>query len=518
MKKLFNIVIASAAMLPLVSCGDSFLELTPDTAITAETFYKTTTHFEQAITAAYVPTRNIALDGMFMDEMRSDNTFYTLYAGDRGPYSTTEVLALFLDDELVSWMPDRYNSVYVGISRANTILDRMDASEMNEAEKTAYKAEALFLRAYYYFDLVQHWGGVPLMLHEVKNETDAFAAKSSKEEVYAQIITDVSEAINLGLPMATKFPQSGRATMGAAKMLRAYAYMSQPNKDYKAAEQDLLDITKMGYKLLDDYADVFDPANKNSQESIFEVQFLEDGSSDQYNTIPWRMIPKCSNNDFLMGIAGSNYAGTSGGWCVPTEEMIASYEPGDKRLDASVAVAVGTEDASQNFTCSEVKTVTDYQPVDGEAAHFFVRKYYHPPYQFSLRAGDNFPVYRYAGALLLLAENLVAQNRASEALPYVNQVRQRAGLPALTSVNEKAVADEMRHELAFENHRWTDLIRTGKAIETMNAFGETMKAKYGWILPGAFNVNENRLVYAFPMREMQINYLLEQNPGYSTGR
>ena len=112
----------------------------------------------------------------------------------------------------------------------------------------------------------------------------------------------------------------------------------------------------------------------------------------------------------------------------------------------------------------------------------------------------------------------MAQNRASEALPYVNQVRQRAGLPALTSVNEKAVADEMRHELAFENHRWTDLIRTGKAIETMNAFGETMKAKYGWILPGAFNVNENRLVYAFPMREMQINYLLEQNPGYGTGR
>ena len=112
----------------------------------------------------------------------------------------------------------------------------------------------------------------------------------------------------------------------------------------------------------------------------------------------------------------------------------------------------------------------------------------------------------------------MAQNRASEALPYVNQVRQRAGLPALASVNEKAVADEMRHELAFENHRWTDLIRTGKAIETMNAFGETMKAKYPWILPGAFNVNENRLVYAFPMREMQINYLLEQNPGYSAGR
>ena len=205
MKKLFNIVIASAAMLPLVSCGDSFLELAPDTAITAETFYKTATHFEQAITAAYVRTRNIALNGIFMDEMRSDNTFYTMYAGDRGQYSTTEVIALFLDDEQVSWVPDRFNGVYAGIARVNAILDHLDGSELTEAEKSAYRAEALFFRAYYYFDLVQHWGGVPLMLHEVKNETDAFAAKSSKEEVYAQIIADVSEAINLGLPMATKF-------------------------------------------------------------------------------------------------------------------------------------------------------------------------------------------------------------------------------------------------------------------------------------------------------------------------
>ena len=81
------------------------------------------------------------------------------------------------------------------------------------------------------------------------------------------------------------------------------------------------------------------------------------------------------------------------------------------------------------------------------------------------------------------------------------------------------LADKKRIDLlAFKNHRWTDLIRTGKAIETMNAFEETMKAKYAWILPSAFNVNENRLVYAFPMREMQINYLLEQNPGYGTGR
>lgn len=507
-------LVCLSGLLVLTSCSNSFLDLTDETTITSETFYKTSTHFEQAIVASYTATRNIALDGIFMDEMRSDNTFYTRYSGDRGPYNSTEKIALFFDDETVSWAPDRYNNVYACIARLNTILGRLDASELTEEEKQTVRAESLFLRAYYYFDLVTHWGGVPLMLEEVLTEADAFKAKSTVEEVYSQILADVSEAISIGLPVASTFPQSGRATMGAAKMLRAYVYMSQPNRDYRAAEQDLLDITKMNYALLDDYASVFDPANKNSKESIFEVQYIEDGSTDQYNTIPWRVIPKCSNNDFLMGIAGSNYAGTSGGWCVPTEEMINSYEEGDKRLDASIAVAEGITDASEQFTCEAVKTVSDYQPITGKSYYYFIRKYYHPPYQYSLRAHDNFPIYRYAGALLLLAENLVEQNRNAEALPYVNQVRARAGLPALTQLTAEDVANEMRHELAFENHRWTDLIRTGKAIETMREFGKTMKSLYPWILPAEFDVKEERLVYAFPLREIQVNYLLEQNPGY----
>ena len=455
-----------------------------------------------------------------MDEMRSDNTFFTFYASDRGPYTRTEVISLFLDDESTgNWIENRYQSNYKCIARLNTILDRLESSELTEDEKNAVKAEASFLRAYYYFDLVQHWGGVPLMLHEVLSEADAFMAKSTAEEVYAQILTDVTDAINLGLPVAQNFPQSGRATMGAAKMLRAYVYMSQPNRNYAAAEQDLKDITKMNYALLDDYAAVFSKSNKNNKESIFEVQYTEDGSTDQYSTIPWNLIPKCSNNEFLMGIAGSNYVGdgpggASGGWNVPTDEMIQSYEKGDKRLDASIAVAEGTVDAGENFTCEEVKSIVDYVPTEGKAFRYMVRKYYHPPYTYSLRADDNFPVYRYSGALLLLSESLVKQNKNDEALPYINQVRTRAGLPALTKVTLDDVLNEMRHELAFENKRWTDLIRNDKAIETMTRFGEEMKRLNPWILPSAFKVTKERLVYAFPRREMDINYLLEQNPGY----
>lgn len=498
----------------LSSCSEDFLDVYPQTSVSSETFYKTPDHFDQAIIASYEKLRSIAVRGFFMDEMRSDNAFYTMYSGDRGPYMSTEVFALFLDDETTgSWSRDRYNENYSGIARLNTLLDRLEGSSLTESEKNKVRAEACFLRAFYYFDLVTHWGGVPLMLHEVKTETEAFIPNSTVEEVYNQILTDVNEAISIGLEVVDKFPQSGRATMGSAKMLRAYAYMSKPSRDYAKAEQDLRDITQMNYGLLDNYADVFELGNKNSKESIFEVQY-QDGDGGQHSDFSWRLIPKCSNTDVMMGIGANNYTGTSGGWAIPTQEMIDSYEDGDKRLAATIAVAEGTVDAAELFTFEAVKEAKGYVCPAGKAFRYFTNKYYHPPYNYALRAGDNFPIFRYSGALLLLAECLVEQGKNAEAMPYINQVRARAGLPALTSVTKQAVSDEMRHELAFENHRWTDLIRTGQAIEVMTKHGKEMMALYPWILPSAFNVTQERLVYPFHFRELQVNKELKQNPGY----
>jgi len=462
---------------------------------------------------AYQQTRSLPVNGMIMDEMRADNAFFTFYAGDRGPGRTTEPIGLFTDDETTgSWIDSRYNGVYSGISRANTILDRLDASELTDAEKAKVKAEALFLRAFFYFDLATHWGGVPLMLHEVTNESESFLPNSTVAEVYDQIITDASEAITLGMPVAASFPQSGRATMGAAKVLRAYAYMSKPSREYAKAEQDLLDVTRMNYALEEDYADIYSLSNKNGKESIFEIQYM-DGDGGQHNDIAWRLIPKCSNNDVLMGINANNYTGTSGGWSAPEQEMIDSYESGDKRLSASIAVAEGTANGDL-FTFERIAEPLGYTCPEGKEFRYFTIKFYHPPYSYASRCGENFPIYRYAGALLLLAECLVEQGKNAEALPHINAVRQRAGLPALTSVTKQNVSDEMRHELAFENHRWTDLIRTGQAVSVMTEFGKTMKSLYGWIPDYAFNVTQDRLIYAFQKRELDVNINLVQNPGY----
>lgn len=514
-----KIIYFTFLMLAMTGCSNDFLNLVPPTSQSSASFYQTADQFDQALAAAYTNLRGIAFMGIFMDEMRSDNTFYTRYPADRGTSTSAEAYTEFRDNAMTSQEPNspgnRYGNAYQGISKVNTILSRLPNAPLTDEEKEIISGEALFLRAFYYYDLVQHFGGVPLQLKEITSTDEAFLPRSTVEEVYAQIVADLTAAIP-SLPVPTTFPQSGRATRGAAKMLLAYAYMSKPDREYDKATTELLDITGMNYGLMDNYADVFDPTHKNNKESIFEVQYKQ-GNEGQHSDFVWRFIPKATNPDFILGVDGTNARGglASGGWNVPTQEMVDSYEAGDLRLPASIGVAEGTVNDNNVMTITAVKSPVNYQPATGVGYQYFIKKYLHPPYQVEFNTDNNWPVFRYSGALLLLAESLVAQGRQADALPYINQVRQRANLGELTSVSARDVANEMRSELAFENHRWMDLVRTGLAIETIQAKGERMKALYGWLLPNTFGINENKFIYAIPAREMQINTNLKpQNPGY----
>jgi hypothetical protein len=517
MKNKFLIV--TLLVLGLNSCSKDFLNLNPDTSLSSASFFKNETQFNQALIASYSNLRGIASMGIYMDEMRSDNTFFTRYSADRGSETSVEAMAEFLDNSTTSAEPNnpgnRYGNAYQGIAKVNTILDQIGKNEhgMEQQKEDAISGEALFLRAFYYNDLVLHYGGVPLQLEEIVSEDGAVIPRNTATEVYDQIISDLITAIpKLSVP--TTFPQSGRATKGAAKMLLAYAYMSKPTKEYAKAEAELLDITKMNYSLMDNYSDVFDPSLKNNKESIFEIQYLS-GNSEQQSNFIWRFIPKTTNTEAILGLHGTNLRGglTSGGWNVPTQELVDSYEIGDMRLPASIAVAEGIEE-DEVFTTEAVKSVVDYTPTPGKTSYYFIKKYFHPPYAVEWNTDDNWSIYRYSGALLLLAECQVQQNKTGDALPYINQVRDRAHLPLLEEVTMDAVENEMRHELAFENHRWTDLIRQGNAIEALNDKGVRLKELYGWLLPSSFNVTENKLIYAIPDRELQINTNLIQNPGY----
>jgi tetratricopeptide (TPR) repeat protein len=498
----------------VTGCSESFLEIVPESSMTTGNFYKTESQFDQAMVGAYATIRAAkgSVAAWTMGEMRADNTHYEFNNNNRGTgYLQREDIDGFLDDNSNSYVSSIYNSCYIGIGRVNNILEYVSDAGLTQQAVDSFTGQAKFLRALFYFDLVRYFGRVPLYLTAVKGASNAYLPRSSTEEVYSAIVADLQEAIQK-LP-SVNFPQNGRATQGAARMLLADVYLTQ--KNYALAEQELKSITEMGYTLLPDYASVFSLSNKNSRESIFEIQYQQ-GNQGQHSNFVYPFLPLSSNVMIITGITSQNRQG--GGWNVPTQEMIDSYEAGDQRLDASIAIAEGTGPVGA-MVIESVKSPVDYTTPAGKRSYAYIKKYLHP-HSLENNTDDNFPVYRYSDALLSLAEVLNEQGRSSDALPYLNQVRVRAGLTASVETDQALLRDiiahERRVEFAFENKRWLDLVRTGKAIEVMAQNAEYLKTVHAgesYLADQSYNVTPERLLFAIPDREVKIGGL-EQNPGY----
>ena len=506
MKKILIILTA----IFVTSCSESFLDITPSSSTAVDNFYQTETQFTEAVNGAYASLRTIYSLGYVYEEMRSDNTHFTRNNNERMTSNTDrEDVANFLVSSTNSIISDSWASCYSIIAGANTILDYIDKANLSDDFKNDIIGKAKFVRAFAYFELVQNFGRVPLQLHAVTNAADAFPAQAETNQVYDTIISDVKDAIDK-LPTVS-FPQDGSATKGAAKMLYAYVLLTKPEKDYVEAQKQLEDITKMKYDLLENYADVFNTSMKNSVEHIFSIQYMQGNYGMQSDWL-YSFMPRSWDGNVLTGTTDANTSST-GGWNVPTDAMIASYEPGDKRLPVSVNYAVGTIDPEDgNMEIDGVLQPGDPSISEYSNALPFVNKYHHT-HNTAFNTDDNWPVYRYADALLLLAECLVDQQKNDEALPYVNQVRARAGLDPLTSVDADAVANERKHELAFENHRWYDLVRTGKALEVMTNYAAYIKSVDTGLTSRTYNITAQKLLFPIPYRELQINKKLTQNKG-----
>lgn len=507
MKKLLLIIFP---LFLFVSCSKDFLNNAPEDFLTAANFFKTESDFQQALVSTYATVRTMGdLNSWVMGEMRSDNTHYDINRGADASIATTARLAVadFLDDDGNGVTNSKYDGTFVGISRTNAILDRITDIEMDAARKEQIIAETKFLRALFYFELVRYYGGVPLHIHEVKNAEQAKTERASVDGVYAQIIQDATEAEAV---LPEKASVLGRASKAAANMLLGYVYLTR--KDYAAAETALKKIT--GYSLLADYRSIYDPTNKNNAELIFEVQYLESPTGTPSDFI-YRFLPQTDDASIVTGFSVKNI---TSGLNVPTKDMLDSYEPGDSRLNASVAIAEGTGETGASFIIESIKPAEGYTPAPGKIGKPFILKYSWPHTTVG-RTNSNWPIYRYADALLLLAEALNEQGKGNEALPYLNQVRNRAfnGAGSVTTTDQSQlraiIFHERRIELAFENKRWLDLVRTGQAMDIMNAHGAALKLLDLSINPGAYNVTDWRLLFPIPRREIQVGGLT-QNPGY----
>ena len=340
-----------------------------------------------------------------------------------------------------------------------------------------------------YFNLVRVYGDVPLVLKEISISESYDILREPKENVYNQIIADLKEAQDL--PVSYSTAEDGRATQGAAKALLANVYMTLHK--YAEAETILAEIINSGrYSLLentpgslniDGYKNVFSPVNHNSKEGIFEIQFLKGGYGEGSNYA----------NNFAPENSGTNVVavGGTGGNNIPEMDIYNAYEEGDLRRDFSMSL--GYYDNRKNNEWVESRYVCKFMDV---------------PYQNN-DASNNYPVIRYADVILMYAEALNQNGKTAEACKYLNMTRRRGfgyqtteTSPVDLQTTDKAqfalmVEQERRVELAFENHRWFDLIRTGRAVEVMRSKG--------------FSLNETNLICPIPQKQIDVNPKLTQN-------
>ena len=486
MKLKYNLIAIALLGFSFSSCSD-FLEQNPQTDLSENDFYKTADDILSAVNGAYSSLQEGDIYGNWyvFGEIPSDNTRNQL----SGSVTTQNEFDQFYIDTQNSMIASFWKAAYKVINRTNTVLGRIDGIEINTELANRYKLECKFIRALMYFNLVRVYGDVPLVLKEISISESYDILREPKENVYNQIIADLKEA--QGLPVSYSTAEDGRATQGAAKALLADVYMTLHK--YAEAETILAEIINSGrYGLLentpgslniDGYKNVFSPVNHNSKEGIFEIQFLKGGYGEGSNYA----------NNFAPENSGTNVVavGGTGGNNIPEMDIYNAYEEGDLRRDFSMSL--GYYDNRKNNEWVESRYVCKFMDV---------------PYQNN-DASNNYPVIRYADVILMYAEALNQNGKTAEACKYLNMTRRRGfgyqtteTSPVDLQTTDKAqfalmVEQERRVELAFENHRWFDLIRTGRAVEVMKSKG--------------FSLNETNLICPIPQKQIDVNPKLTQN-------
>lgn len=370
-----------------------------------------------------------------------------------------------------------------GIGRANNALFYLDQLQIQEALKNRLIGETKFLRALYYFDLVRCFGGVPIVttkidINNAQLINDVVFTRKTKQETYAQIETDLLDAIEL-LPLKGQYGSAdlGRASKGAAQALLAKAYLYQ-NKWQDAFDMSGNVIGSGQYGLLANYEDVWREIGENKIESIYEIQASPGNGMRSYS--------------YVQAPRGTPDLGW--GFNTPSTALENAYEPNDTRKAATILFI--TNNLWDGFPAST-----------GWSNPRYNYKSYHSSIQESWngdreQTGKNLRLLKYSDILLIRAEAALNMANTTEALEKVNLLRVRAGLEPLTSITMDQLLNERRLEMAMEHDRWFDLIRTGRALAAMTANGKS------------FVVGKHE-VFPIPQSEIILSGgLLMQNPGY----
>jgi len=493
--KIKNIILG-LGMLGFSSCNH-LLDVTPYTFSSGDSYYSNEGQILRAVNGVYARLQGLyTSDFWALTEMRADNTNYQYDESDRGTQQREEIDE-FLITASNNYINTTWANLYGIVAQANVLLSRIDNVPFSDDNlKQRYIGEVKFLRAFAHFHLVRLFGEIPLHTVEITTPQEAFTdgKKATLEEVYAVIVQDLKDASAV-LPNSYDSNNTGRVTKGAALTMLGDVYLTR--KQYPDAVTVLEQVTTLGYSLMNNYGDCFSPNSKNNVESVFEVQYDQSIEGENSNFI-YMFGPRNAKVQLL------GFTGNLGGSNIPTPSIYNAYEVGDLRKNESIQLF----DDPSNASYQESVAFGGKMP--------FIKKFYHAPYPEDGRSNENWPVYRYGHVLLMLAE---AQNEVGTGDPYLhlNRVRTRAGLPAKSGLSKEelreVIAKEQRVEVAFENHRWYQLVRTDKAVAVMNAHGVEEKTRLSRLSNAAYDVKEFMLLYPIPSREIQVNGI-KQNLGY----
>jgi hypothetical protein len=512
MKKLiYKLSVITGLVVLLTACEKDFLDKPIYGVLAADDYFKTEQELQEGVFACYdVLQWAVAADWNSMYVVKSFPSDESHAGGgsdgDQPPYQQLDDYSYTSENKPIE---HSFKAMYFGIMRANAVIN---IAVGDTPQKVQMIAEAKALRAYFYFELVSMWGGVPLRL-AVPKADDFVIAKSTPEEVYAQIHKDLDEAIP-NLPKKSEYSPAMRFRMskGTALALKGKAYLYQ--KKYVESAKAFDEVIKSNeYALAADYSKLFLKESEYGTESLFEIGYVTTAGYD-WGSFQWGGNRAMENNVNwqLMGPRGDYFkggtSGLQGGWGFnyPTAKMGQAFDAeGDMiRKNASM---LSVADLRSKYGGDWTEDWTKPDPVWGMEGYFRL-KYGTLTSETAgavaeLNYGTNLRLIRYADVLLMAAEaNLLASNTPI-AQGYFNQVRNRVSLPAKV-ITMDAIKTERRLELAFEGFRFIDLIRWGDAPNVLKNQGF---AKNG-------NFTEKHKLLPIPAAEVNNNNKIIQNPGW----
>jgi len=481
------------------ACKKSFLETQPDGVILESNYYQNPTQALSGLTAAYNPVgwEVGSTDNTYIPRLGPLNSAADeCYAGggsstDMNGWQAWETYTL---TAAVGPQAGFWDRNYTGIYRSNLMLSKLgNVTGLDAATLARYTAEAKFLRAYYYFDLVRLFKNVPLFTAPVPTDQIFNVPQAKPEDVYAQIEADLKAAIP-NLPATVAVSEYGRATKGAGNALlgKVILYENNTSRMQEAAGYFELVNSSPNYHLLDKFPDIFSPDNKFNAESVFEIVHTASQNAG------WGTWPNFLANIYTQMIGPRTYTGPTywaGGW---------SFNP----IRADFAQAMKSDPRYQ-YTIANVDSIVNAAPgrsyIKGyNNTGYFIQKfaplakYVSTTGQAELNFPNDYIEIRLADTYLMEAEALVrGGGDQAKAQGYLDKVRARVGLPSVP-VTLDNIYNERKFELATEGHRWFDLVRTGKAPTVLGARG--FQAGTHEILP-------------IPLVELN-NTKLKQNPNY----